>query len=59
MKSFASISILGSVSAIDAYTQKYMQYLSQQNKSYNSIEEFNLRLENFILIDKFIEEWNA
>jgi hypothetical protein len=36
-----------------------MDYLSQQGKSYNSIDEFNVRLENFIAIDKFIEEWNA
>jgi hypothetical protein len=36
-----------------------MQYLSQQGKSYNSIEEFNTRLTNFIAVDKFIEEWNA
>jgi hypothetical protein len=59
MKSFAALAILGSVTANDTFTQKYMKYLSQQGKSYNSIEEFNVRLENFIAIDKFIEEWNA
>ena len=59
MKSFAVLAILGSVTANDTNTQKYMKYLSQQGKSYNSIEEFNVRLENFIAIDKFIEEWNA
>jgi len=36
-----------------------MQYLANQSKSYNSIEEFDMRLQNFIAIDKFIEEWNA
>jgi hypothetical protein len=59
MKSFTVLAILGTVTANDTYTQKYMKYLSQQGKSYNSIEEFNVRLENFIAIDKFIEEWNA
>jgi len=59
MKTFAALSILGVASATDAYTQKYMQYLSNQSKSYNSIEEFDMRLQNFIAIDKFIEEWNA
>ena len=59
MKSFAALAILGSVTANDTFTQKYMNYLSQQGKSYNSIDEFNVRLANFIAIDKFIEEWNA
>jgi hypothetical protein len=59
MKNFAAFAIAGTVAASDAYTQKYMQYLSSHGKSYNSIEEFNMRLENFIAIDKFIEEWNA
>ena len=36
-----------------------MHYLSKQNKSYRSVEEFNMRLENFIAIDQFIEEWNS
>jgi len=31
-----------------------MQYLAKQGKSYNSIEEFDMRLENFIASDKFI-----
>ena len=36
-----------------------MKYLSDQNKSYSNIEEFNLRLANFIQTDLFVEEWNA
>ena len=51
MRTFAALATLGAASASDAYTQKYMQYLSEQGKSYNSIEEFNLRLTNFIAID--------
>ena len=59
MKNFAALSILGAVSANNTYTQKFMHYLSKQNKSYSSVEEFNMRLENFIAIDQFIEEWNS
>jgi len=59
MKSFVAFTILGAAAATDAYTQKYMQYLANQSKSYNSIEDFDMRLQNFIAIDKFIEEWNT
>ena len=51
MKKFAALAVLGTASANDANTQKYMQYLSSQGKSYNSIEEFNMRLTNFVAID--------
>ena len=60
MKSFAVLTILGAVSADETINfKKYMQYLSHQGKSYNSIEEFTMRMENFNAIDQFIEEWNA
>jgi hypothetical protein len=59
MKKLSVIAILDAVQGFNIYSQKYMQYLSQQGKSYNSIEEFNMRLENFIITDKLIEEWNA
>ena len=60
MKSFAVLTILGAVSADETINfKKYMQYLSNQGKSYNSIEEFTMRMENFNAIDQFIEEWNA
>jgi hypothetical protein len=51
MKSITALFILGSVIATDTYTKKYMNYLSQQGKSYNSIDEFNVRLANFVEID--------
>ena len=60
VKSFGAFLILGVVaSANEAYTFKYMQYLSKQNKSYSSLEEFNMRLNNFIAVDKWIENWNS
>ena len=59
MKTFIALALAGAVSAVDTITYKYMQYISKQNKSYESLEEFNMRLSNFAAIDKFIEEWNA
>jgi KDEL-tailed cysteine endopeptidase len=59
LKTFSALAILGVASANEAYTFKYMQYLSKHNKSYGSLEEFNMRLQNFIEIDQFVEEWNS
>jgi hypothetical protein len=59
IKSFSALAIIGVASTNDTHTFKYMQYLSKQNKSYSSLEEFNLRLQNFIEIDQFVEEWNS
>ena len=51
MKSFVALALAGAVSALDDTTFKFMQYLSKQNKSYASLEEFNMRLQNFANID--------
>jgi len=59
MKSFIALAIVGAVSALDNTTFKFMQYLSNQNKSYASLEEFNMRLQNFVNVEQFIQEWNA
>jgi cathepsin L len=59
MKSFIALALVGAVSALDNTTFKFMQFLSKQNKSYASLEEFNLRLQNFANTDEFIEKWNA
>lgn len=59
MKTAASLTIFGVTQAFSTYTQSFMQYLAKQGKSYNSIEEFNMRLENFIASDKFIQEFNS
>ncbi len=55
MKNYLILTILATAYASTSYHQKYMKYLSQQGKSYNSIDEFKTRLENFIAIDKLIE----
>jgi hypothetical protein len=36
-----------------------MNYISVHNKSYDSVEEFNARLENYMRIDAYINEVNA
>jgi len=54
MKSFVALALVGAASALDETTFKFMQYLSKQNKSYSSLEEFNMRLQNFAKIDAFI-----
>ena len=59
IKSFSALAILGAASANEAHTFKYMQFLSKQNKSYSSLDEFNMRLQHFIEIDQFVEEWNS
>jgi hypothetical protein len=59
MKNYLILTILATAYASPSHHQKYMKYLSQQGKSYSSIDEFKTRLENFIAIDKLIEEWNA
>jgi len=59
MKSFIALALVGAATALDDVTFKFMQYLSRQNKSYASLEEFNMRLSNFAKIDAFIQEWNA
>lgn len=59
MKSFIALALAGAVSALDQTTFKFMQFLSKQNKSYASLEEFNMRLQNFANVENFINEFNA
>ena len=59
MRNTLVIALLGVVTASEEMTSKFMQYLSQQNKSYGSVEEFEMRLHNFFKTDEFIQKWNA
>lgn len=59
MKSFLALALVGAATAIDVQVHKFMQYLSKENKSYDSLEEFNMRFANFAAIDDFITEWNS
>ena len=44
MKTFAALFHAVSVLGSDNYSQKYMQYLANQSKSYSSVDQFNMRL---------------
>jgi hypothetical protein len=59
MQSFIALALFGAVSALDTATYKFMQFLSKQNKYYTSLEEFNMRLQIFSVVDEFIEKHNA
>ena len=59
MKSFIVATLIAASSAFSNYAESYMQYMATMGKSYNSIEEFNMRLENYIATDKFINEYNS
>jgi len=51
--------LVGAAAAYDDTTVKFFNYLSHQNKSYISLDEFNMRLAVFTKTDDFIEKWNA
>ena len=59
MRTIIATAFTCAVSAIHPTGFKFMQYLAQQGKSYKTIEEFSMRLENFEKTDAFIDEWNA
>ena len=59
MKSFAFASIFAAANALSSMEMEYMQYLAQFNKMTNDVEEFNFRMGNWALVDKFINEWNS
>jgi hypothetical protein len=56
-----SIAFLLSVlaKAVDSNAYKYIAYISKFGKSHATIQEFNMRLENFLVTDTFIQEWNS
>lgn len=59
MKQSIILALVAVANAVDSNTFKYMEYMSKFNKSPATVEEFNMRLSNFLEIDTFIQEWNA
>jgi hypothetical protein len=59
MKIFLATLVASAANALHPSGFKFMQYLAKHGKNYSTIEEFNLRLENFAKVDAFIEEWNS
>ena len=59
MKSGLLASVLNWYSPDHVVNQKYAQYITEFNKNYGTMEEFNLRRELFVAKDKLFEEWNT
>lgn len=50
-KSFATAGLIAAVAAFDQVSFEYMQYLSKFGKSYQTLDEFNMRKDLFIARD--------
>ena len=59
MKSFAFAAVFAAANAMSTVEFEYMQYCAQYNKVTNDVDEFNFRMGNFAIVDKFIKENNA
>ena len=59
MWKFVTSALFTAVSAIDTTTFEFLQYLSEQGKSYSTVGEFNTRMALFEKTDTFIKEWNS
>ena len=56
--SYLAAAIISSAYGISTHEFKFMQYIAKHNKAYSSVEEFNMRFENFMAIDAEIEAIN-
>jgi hypothetical protein len=61
MKSFLALALAGAVSAttMNQDDYKFMRYIVEHNKEYNTIEEFNMRKSNFLFMDAEIARLNT
>jgi len=59
MKSFAVAALVGIASASSEIEAAFMGYITQFGKSYNTIEEYNMRLHNFAQKHSVIVKHNA
>jgi len=60
MRSFFALALAGAVSAtqMDHNDYKFMRYIVEHSKEYNTIEEFNMRKSNFLFMDAEIAKLN-
>jgi C1A family cysteine protease len=56
MKTFATILFAAGASAIQQNDLEFLNYLAQHSKSYDTLEQFNYRLSNWIKTNDFINE---
>merc|ERR1719272_2784568 len=59
MKSFALAALVGAVCAASELESSFLMYITKFNKSYNSMEEYGLRLAEFTKKDSLIKAHNA
>jgi len=59
MKSFALAALVGVVCAASELESSFLMYITKFNKSYNSMEEYGLRLAEFTKKDSLIKAHNA
>ena len=59
MKAFAAIALFGAVNAMDNHLAGFMKYISTHSKSYANIDDFNMRFQNWLATEQFIQETNS
>ena len=59
MKQSITLALVAVANAVDSNTFKYMEYMSKFNKSPATVQEFNMRMSNFLETDALVQEWNA
>ena len=60
MKTFIAAALMGAASAEMMSTEfmLFIEYVAKYNKTYETVDEFNMRREQFIKTHAFIEETN-
>mgnify|MGYP003353694219 CR=1 FL=1 len=60
MKSFFALALAGAVSATPMTSNdfKFMRYIVEHNKEYNTVDEYNMRKANYDFIDSEISHLN-
>ena len=59
MKTFAALALFGAVNAMDNTLAGFMKYISTHSKSYASIDDFNMRFQNWLATEQLIQETNS
>ena len=59
MKSLIASALFGYVTAISHIEFSFLNYITEFGKSYDTVEEFEMRLSNFAATDEFIQMKNA
>jgi C1A family cysteine protease len=58
MKTFIAAAIASSAFALDQFDYGYMKYVTEHNKSYATLEEYQMRMAYYLETEAFIQEHN-